>query len=94
MVRKNICVNQLSSLSCFSHKKILSVEVKGDCITIHIVVSLANTNFFRQAFISTSVGGYFSALCRQEFAKYTTNFVLSYTVPDTNIKRSQIRNVS
>ena len=64
-------------LSFLFFSQILSIEVKGNCITIHVVVSLSNTKFFRHAFISTSVGCYFFALCRQEFAKYTT-YLMQY----------------
>lgn len=62
-------------LSFLFFSQILSIEVKGNCTTIHVVVSLPNTKFFRHAFISTSVGCYFFALCRQEFAKYTTYLI-------------------
>ena len=71
--------------------QILPIEVKGNCITIHVVVSLPNTKFFRHAFISTSVGCYFFCALQTGICKIHH---LSYAVPDTNIKRSHIRNVS
>ena len=64
-------------LSSLFFSQILSIEVKGNWITIHVVVSLPNTKFFRHAFISASVGCYFFTLCRQEFAKYTT-YLMQY----------------
>lgn len=70
-------------LSFLFFSQILSIEVKGNCITIHVVVSLSNTKFFRHAFISTSVGCYFFCTLQTGICKIHH---LSYAVPDTNIK--------
>ena len=70
-------------LSFLFFSQILSIEVKGNCITIHVVVSLPNTKFFRHAFISTSVGCYFFCALQTGICKIHH---LSYAVPDTNIK--------
>ena len=70
-------------LSFLFFSQILSIEVKGNCITIHVVVSLSNTKFFRHAFISTSVGCYFFCALQTGICKIHH---LSYVVPDTNIK--------